>query len=69
MDVLHKELTDKIISAYFDVYNELGYGFLEKVYQNSLFLELKARGFNVEKSKSKCIIKVMKLESIMLILW
>ncbi|MDP4238201.1 MAG: GxxExxY protein [Bacteroidota bacterium] len=51
MDLLHKELTDKIISAFFDVYNELGYGFPEKVYQNSLYLELKARGFNVEAKK------------------
>jgi len=51
MDLLHKELTDKILSAFFDVYNELGYGFLEKVYQNSLYLELKARGFNVEAKK------------------
>ena len=51
MDLLHKELTDKIISAYFCVYNELGYGFLEKVYQNSLFLELKARGLKVEAKK------------------
>jgi GxxExxY protein len=51
MDLLHKELTDKIISAFFDVYNELGYGFLEKVYQNSLFIELKTRGFNVEAKK------------------
>lgn len=51
MELLHEELTDKILSAFFDVYNELGYGFLEKVYQNSLFLELKARGFHVEAQK------------------
>ena len=40
MELLHKELTDKILQAFYDVYNELGYGFLEKVYQNSLYLEL-----------------------------
>ena len=51
MDLLHKGLTDKIISAFFDVYNELGYGFPEKVYQNSLYLELRTRGFNVEARK------------------
>jgi hypothetical protein len=28
--LLHKELTDEIIGAFYDVYNELGYGFLEK---------------------------------------
>lgn len=33
---------------FYDVYNTHGYGFLEKVYQNSLFLELKSRGYDVE---------------------
>ena len=51
MDLLHKELTDQILKAYYDVYNELGYGFLEKVYQNSLYLELTSRGFHVEAQK------------------
>jgi GxxExxY protein len=51
MDILHKELTEAIIKVYYDVYNELGYGFLEKVYQNSMYLELKARGFYVEAQK------------------
>ena len=41
MELLHKDLTDIIIKTFFEVYNELGYGFLEKVYQNSLYLELK----------------------------
>jgi GxxExxY protein len=51
MELLHQELTDKIIKTFYDVYNELGYGFLEKVYQNSMFLELIARGFFVEAHK------------------
>ena len=51
MELLHKELTEKIIKTFFDVYNELGYGFLEKVYQNSLSIELRARGFKVEAQK------------------
>ena len=51
MELLHKELTDEIIKTYYDVYNELGYGFLEKVYQNSMFIELKSRGFTVEAQK------------------
>ncbi len=51
MELLHKELTDSIIKVFYDVYNELGYGFLEKVYQNSMYLELKERGFNVEANK------------------
>ncbi len=51
MEILHKELTDKIIDAFFEVYIELGYGYLEKVYQNSLFLELIVRGHKVEAHK------------------
>jgi GxxExxY protein len=49
--ILHEELTEEILGAFFEVYNELGYGFLEKVYQNSLFLELKSRGFDVVPQK------------------
>ncbi len=45
--LLHRELTDQILAAFYEVYNELGYGFLERVYQNSLFIELQERGFNV----------------------
>ncbi|VAX23857.1 NADH:ubiquinone oxidoreductase subunit 5 (chain L)/Multisubunit Na+/H+ antiporter, MnhA subunit [hydrothermal vent metagenome] len=40
----HSEITDKIIKAYYTVYNKLGYGFLEKVYENSMLIELKAMG-------------------------
>jgi GxxExxY protein len=43
----HKDLTDKILKSYYEVYNELGYGFLEKVYQNSLFIVLAEEGFKV----------------------
>lgn len=51
MELIYKDLTDAIIKTFYDVYNELGYGFLEKVYQNSLYLELRARGFQVEAQK------------------
>jgi GxxExxY protein len=51
MELLHEELTNVIIKTFYEVYNELGYGFLEKVYQNSLFLELKNKGFKVEAQK------------------
>jgi len=40
MGLLFKELSDHIIKAYFKVYNKLGFGFLEKVYENALCLEL-----------------------------
>ncbi len=47
----HAETTGKIIKAFFTVYNDLGYGFLEKVYENALVLELKALGLSVEQQK------------------
>ncbi len=47
-DYLFKEETDGIIAAFYDVYNTLGYGFLERVYQNALYQELKRRGFKCE---------------------
>ena len=39
----HKELTEKIIRIFYRVYNTLGYGFLEKVYENAMIIE-----FNIE---------------------
>lgn len=49
--MLHEELTREIISAFYEVYNTLGYGFLEQVYQNSLYKELKRLGFKCEPQK------------------
>ena len=42
----HKELTYQIIGAAFEVYKLLGYGFLEKVYENALIKELQLRGLH-----------------------
>jgi GxxExxY protein len=53
--LLHKELTDQILNAFYEVYNTLGYGFLEKVYQNALFFELKDRGLNVVPQR-RCVV-------------
>ncbi|HXZ36812.1 MAG TPA: GxxExxY protein [Thermodesulfobacteriota bacterium] len=36
-----KELTDQIIKIFYRVYNKLGYGFLEKIYENAFMIELK----------------------------
>ena len=47
----HADVTDKIIQAFYKVYNQLGYGFSEKVYQNSLVLELCKLGLQVEPQK------------------
>jgi len=45
----HAELTDKIIGVYYDVYNELGYGFLESVYEESMATALREAGLRVER--------------------
>lgn len=47
----HQELTKSIIGLYYDVYNELGYGFVEKVYHNAMLIELKKRGFEIDNQK------------------
>ncbi len=46
MEYLYSKETGEILKAFYDVYNELGYGFLERVYKNALYKELKKRGFN-----------------------
>jgi len=47
----HEELTEKIIKAFYKVYNTLGYGFLEKVYLNALLIELTQMGLNAIKER------------------
>ncbi len=44
IDMLHKELTDRIIACFYRVYTNLGYGFLEKVYENAMLIELNKNG-------------------------
>jgi GxxExxY protein len=44
----YQDLTKDIIAGAYAVHNSLGSGFLEKVYENSLFIELRERGFDVE---------------------
>lgn len=48
MELLHKEITEKIIGAAYEVHRFLGYGFLEKVYQRAMVVELEKRGFKVQ---------------------
>ncbi|HTZ98442.1 MAG TPA: GxxExxY protein [Terriglobales bacterium] len=45
----HAELTARIIGIFYDVYNELGYGFLESVYQEALVVALSEAGFTVDR--------------------
>lgn len=49
-DLLYKKVSSPILKIFY-VYNQLGYGFLEKVYQNAMYLELKAQGYKVEAQK------------------
>lgn len=44
MQFLHKEVTEQIIGAAFEVHRVLGYGFLERVYQRAMQVELGLRG-------------------------
>lgn len=50
-DFLHSEITDLILKAFFKVYNKLGHGYLEKVYENAMIIELKRTGPRCEKQK------------------
>ena len=47
----HEEITEQIIKAFYKVYNTLGYGFLEKVYENSMYIELTEMGLKVDRQK------------------
>ena len=42
MQIKHNDLTEKIIGIFYRVYNKLGYGFLEKVYENALMIEFRS---------------------------
>ena len=44
----HKELTEDIIKIFYKVYNTLGYGFLEKIYENSMMIEFRKAGISAE---------------------
>ena len=46
-DLKHGSLTDQILRVFYDVYNELGHGFLESVYHRSLVLALETAGLKV----------------------
>ncbi len=48
MELEHKDITEKIIGAAFEVYNVLGYGFLESVYQKAMQVELQRLGLTAE---------------------
>lgn len=47
--LLHENITEIVIRSFYTVYNKLGYGFLEKVYENALLLELQKEGLQCAK--------------------
>lgn len=44
----YSEITERIIGCFYKVYNSLGFGFVEKVYENALCLELEKSGFDLK---------------------
>jgi len=50
--IKYKDLSEKIIKSFYDVYNELGWGFLESVYEKALAIVLKEKGLTVERQKA-----------------
>ncbi len=50
--VKHRELTERIIGVFFEVYKEMGHGFLESVYENAIALELVANNLDVKRQVS-----------------
>ncbi len=50
-EILEKGLTNKIIKSFYNVYNKLGYGFLEKVYEKSLIIEFTKQEIDCENQK------------------
>jgi GxxExxY protein len=69
--MIHEETTSKIIGAFYTVYNTLGHGFLEKVYENALAIELRRQGMIASSRKgSRCSTRGSELVSTMLMsLW
>jgi len=51
----HQDLTEKLIGVFYEVYNELGYGFLESVYQKAYTMVLAEQGIPFEQQPAMCV--------------
>ncbi|MEL6721470.1 MAG: GxxExxY protein [Bacteroidota bacterium] len=51
MKLLHEDITGEIIKAFYKVHNVLGYGFLEKIYENAMMIELRKQGLSAKKQE------------------
>ena len=49
---LYSQTSKKILRAFYNVYNSLGYGFLEKVYENAMIIELQSLNLQCEQQKN-----------------
>lgn len=52
IELIHKELSGKIIGCLFEVHNQLGSGLLERYYQKALAVEFKRKGLNFKEQVS-----------------
>jgi len=50
-NLVPQELIDIILTQFYRIYNDLGYGFLERVYQNALYFALVEQGLKCEVEK------------------
>ncbi len=50
--MLYEDITSEIIKIFYKVNNTLGYGFLEKVYENAIILELKKAGIKIKQQEN-----------------
>ena len=57
----HKELTEKIIRIFYRVYNTLGYGFLEKIYENAMMIEFRREGISAAAQTSIKVLYINEL--------
>lgn len=48
----HRDITNLVLKSFYKVYNTLGYGFLERVYENALLIELRKQGLSARKQES-----------------
>ena len=53
--LIHESLTRSVIGAFFEVYNTLGFGFLEHIYILALERELRSRGHQVRREAGVCV--------------
>ena len=49
---LHSDLSGLVLKAFYNVYNTLGYGFLEKVYERAMMIELAKFGLKAESQRA-----------------